>query len=213
MDKKLSVIILQKKSKVYTGPYAARILITGRRRTYSLKYLSCDYQSDPCTGGYWGGFSLMVNLMCPSRLALCPFWWFLFLHGVFHHLGYLLALVSQTLSNVEILEGSDPEGSIDFFWPIELPVTHRPNPSENFRSCTLDWWLFFRIFLSLCSLFFQGIFEILRRTALRLKRFTRKSCPCLRIFVSLWRRSLGMASLLSRWACSDGCLSLFCEGR
>ena len=57
----------------------------------------------------------MVNLMCPSQLALWPFWLCLFLQGVIQHLGYLLALVYQPLSNVESIKGSDLEGSVDLF--------------------------------------------------------------------------------------------------
>ena len=42
----------------------------------------------------------------------------------------MLALASQPLSNLDSLEGSDIEGSVDFFCPSELLMIHRPNSLE-----------------------------------------------------------------------------------
>ena len=42
----------------------------------------------------------------------------------------MLALASQPLSNLDSLEGSDLEGSVNFFCPSELLMIHRPNSLE-----------------------------------------------------------------------------------
>ena len=49
---------------------------------------------------------------------------------MFQHLGYLLDLDSQPLSNIKSLGGSDLGGSVDFFCPSVLLVFQHPNYSE-----------------------------------------------------------------------------------
>ena len=80
----------------------------------------------------------------------------------------MLTIAYQTLSNVESIKGSDPEGSVDFFLPSEMLVFYCPNLSEVLL---LNACLQFRlgVFLSLVSCLSQGIPKALGRTALQLQ--------------------------------------------
>ena len=124
----------------------------------------------------------MVNLVCPSRLAFA-LWLFLFLQGVFQHLGYFLALSSQPFSSMDSLKGSYLEGSVDFFCPSDLLVIHRPNSLEvSLLSAQLA-----DLLGSSCPYVTfspRVISKVLGSNTLRLKGCRRKSCPCLRLFSS-----------------------------
>ena len=139
---------------------------------------------------------------CVHHGWLCALWWCLFLQGVFQHLVYLLVLASQSLSNVDSIEGYNLEGSVDLFCLSELLMIHRPN---SLGVSLLSTWLADLLGSSFpyVTCLSQGISEILGRTALRLKRCPRKSCPCLRIFLVAkkvsWDGFFTLTTGLLRW--------------
>ena len=116
--------------------------------------------------------------------AASPPWWFLF-----QKLVYLIALAYKLLSNVESLEGSDLEGSVDFFCLSGLLVIHRPNSTEVLL---LSTWLADLLGSSFTSVpcLYQVISEILGMTALQLRQCTRNYCPILMLFSSCYKEGL-----------------------
>ena len=134
--------------------------------------------------------------MCPSRLVYA-FWWCLVLPGVFQHLGYLLALASQTFSNMDSLKGSNLGGSVDLFCPSVLLMFHPPNYSEIYCCCPLVWWLC-RDILVPSSLFISGNLQNSQNYYLVTEWMSQELISLTLVIFILWRRRcLGVASLIS----------------
>ena len=150
--------------------------------------------------------------MCPSRLAsalLVLVYFYKVYSKIFDIcLHWLLSRCPvRTVSRDPIFS------SINLFCPSELLVIYRLNSLEVSLLSARLVALYRDILVPMFLVLLGEISDIIKMTALWSKRCTRKSCPCLRIFVTCKRKSLGMASLLSRWSYSDGRLSSFCEER
>ena len=112
---------------------------------------------------------------------------------------------------MDSLEESDLENFVDFFCTSELLVIYRPKSSEvSLMSAQLA--VFVQLFLSLFSLFSSANLQNFRKVCLATEGMSQEVLylPSV-IFVSWQRRSLGMASLLSRRAYSADRLSSFYE--
>ena len=121
----------------------------------------------------------------------------------------MLTIAYQTLSNVESIKGSDPEGSVDFFLPSEMLVFYCPNLSEvlllNACLAVSSWSLFVPSFL-----FISGNPQSSRKDCLATASDTRRIFVAVFCYFCLVKNKVsGYFFLDFRRAYPDDRLSLF----